>query len=165
MQSEVASHPVAEVKDQKGQNEEKRNYCLLATHLSGFCIASSCISSNWAGTHGVRGHTVGTRLGLNAWETCRRLAIYIGAAKSEKHCTHGPCTNKEFTFKPHGLCRARKAVNTGRIARRGPAAAVSKTGREHHHCAPGGKIPLLSFHHTHLTNHSSFSPKPTFLKV
>lgn len=74
--------------------------------LTSLCIASSCISSNWAGTHGVRGHTLGTRLGLKAWETCRRLATYIIAAKSEKHRTHVPRTNKEFTFKPHGFCAA-----------------------------------------------------------
>lgn len=40
--------------------------------------------------------TVGTRLGLKAWETCRYLAIYNLAAKS-KYCMHVcSCTNAEI---------------------------------------------------------------------
>lgn len=49
----------------------------------------------------VRGRTVGTRLGLKAWETCRYLAIYIVAAKS-KYCMHvRVCTNTEIDIYTH----------------------------------------------------------------
>lgn len=101
----------------------------------------------------VRGRTVGTRLGLKAWESCRYLAIYIVAAKSKYCMCACLCTNNVSTV--HLKHMAKQTGATLWKKKKGDLLWVNKS--EHHACAEGGNppagslipIPSLSFHHTH----------------